>query len=176
MIKIYKSFLIVFILLFCSVYVNGQESYDVSVGTTTLKTGISLEDSLPEMFFGTWRVSSHLVSTNTPSKFKHDGVDLWNLSRENNVITLSNPFSGANAEISLQYVEGNKIRFTKKGDYDNMKLTDTVEIELSKDNFTGSNKLLLETLSAVDNSVIKTGIAVYNLRGEKISGSSILGK
>lgn len=176
MCKIVRTLILISCLFVCAICVNAETDYNAGVETTTLKTGISLEDSVPDMLFGTWRVVSSLSDTNSPSKFKSGGVDLWNLSRENSVIELSNPFSGANAEISIQYVNGNKIRFTKNGDYDNKKLIDTVEIELSGDKFTGQNKLLLETLSDVDNSVIKTESACYNLRGEKISGSSILGR
>lgn len=62
------------------------------------------------------------------------------------------------------------------GNYDNQKLTDTVEISLKGDTFSGINTLTLVTYSDIDNSVIKTKQAVYQLRGEKISGSSIVGK
>lgn len=164
----------VFVIFTCSAY--SEPLAQNGLGTTTLKAGISLEDNVPEILFGTWRVVSNLTETNSPAKFKKQGVDLWNLERENSVIKLSNPFSGANAQISLEYVNGNKIRFTKNGDYDNKKLTDIVEIELRGDTFTGKNTLLLKTISDVDNSVIKTESACYNLRGEKISGLSVLGK
>jgi hypothetical protein len=93
------------------------------------------------------------------------------LSKHGNVINLNNPFTGASASVKLDYVEGNIIRFTKTGNYDNKLLTDTVDLKLNGDTFTGINTLKLETYSTYDNSLIKTDTALYVLRGEKISGS-----
>lgn len=77
----------------------------------------------------------------------------------------------------MDYVEGNMIRFTKVGDYDgNKKLTDTVDLKLDGDTFTGINTLILETYSNFDGKLIKKDTAFYILKGEKISGQSITGK
>lgn len=139
---------------------------------TVLKTGVSI-DKVPKGFYGTWRVSSKLTSTNSPDTFKENNVDIWNLSRVGNVITLDNPFSGANASITLNVVEGSFIKFRKIGNYDNKKLTDTVRMKLNKDSFTGYNDLKMDTISEVDGTVLKTQWATYSIQGEKISGSSI---
>ena len=101
---------------------------------------------------------------------------MWNLSREGDVINLNNPFTGASASVTVDYVDGNIIRFTKTGEYDNKKLTDTVDLKLNGDTFTGINSLTLETFSIRDKSLIKKDTAMYVLKGEKISGSSITGK
>ena len=140
----------------------------------TLKTGISMEERVPNTFMGTWRVTSKLLDSGGSSIFKLSGVDLWNLSRSGNVINLSNPFTGASASITVNYVDGSTIRFTRKGNYDNKILTDTVELNLDGERFTGVNTLTLETLSDVNRSVIKTETAKYSLVGEKISGTSIM--
>ena len=104
-------------------------------------------------------------------------VDVWNLSRSGDVINLNNPFTGASASVKLDYVDGNIIRFSKTGEYDgNKKLTDTVDLKLNGDTFTGVNYLTLETFSIHDKSLIKKDTAVYILKGEKISGTSITGK
>ena len=142
----------------------------------TLKTGISMEERVPNGFMGTWRVSSKLIDNGGSPIFKQTGIDLWNLSRKGNVINLTNPFTGASASIRVNYVDGSTIRFTKQGDYDNKILTDTVEINLDGDRFTGENTIKLETLSDVNKSVIKTETARYSLVGEKISGMSIMEK
>ena len=93
------------------------------------------------------------------------------------VIKLSNPFTGAEASVKVDYVEGNLIRFTKTGKYDTNKiLTDTVDLKLSGDTFTGINSLVLETYSQIDGTLDKTDTAIYVLNGEKISGESITGK
>ena len=70
----------------------------------------------------------------------------------------------------------NTIKFTKTGDYDNQKLTDSVEITIVGNSFTGVNTLLLRTYSDADNSLISEKKATYVLKGEKISGADILGK
>lgn len=143
----------------------GEETY-------TLKAGISI-DKVPKDLYGTWRVSSKLLTTSNSELYKKNSVDLWNLSRTDNVITLSNPFSGAKASITVSEVSGNSIRFSKIGNFDNNKLTDTVKLELGKESFTGVNYLKLDTISDIDGSVLKSESATYALTGEKISGASI---
>lgn len=157
-------YLLIFI-LFLSV------SYAFAEGTV-LKTGISI-DKIPKDLYGTWRVAAKLTSTNSDGLFKDNSIDLWNLSRVGNVITLDNPFSGANASIVVNAVEGRSIKFKRIGDYDKgKKLTDTVQLTLGKDTFIGINSLKLDTISD-DGHVIKTQWAEYSLKGEKISGESI---
>lgn len=142
----------------------------------TLKAGISTVDSIPNSFYGSWRVVAKLDKQSGSAYFKPQAVDFWNLSRTGNVIYLENPFSGANATVKLDYVDRNLIRFTKTGDYDgNKKLTDTVDLKLNGDKFTGVNYITLETFSIRDNSLIKKDTAIYLLAGEKISGTSITG-
>ena len=81
-----------------------------------LKAGVSLEPKVPNTLMGTWRVAAALKSTDSPQNFKQTSVDIWNLSRTNDVINLSNPFTGASASINVSYVNKNTIRFTKVGD------------------------------------------------------------
>lgn len=159
-----KNFLVVLFLL-CGIACYAE----------TLQAGISKIDALPDTFFGTWRVVAKMDKmTGGSINFRPQAVDIWNLSRSGNVINLSNPFNGASASVKLDYVEGNIIRFTKTGDYDNKKLTDTVDLKLDGNTFTGVNSLKLETFSTYDNSLIKTDTALYIIKGEKISGSSII--
>ncbi|MFA7658670.1 MAG: hypothetical protein WCY19_04490 [Candidatus Gastranaerophilaceae bacterium] len=160
--KIFLLFLALFFVVSCAFT---EETY-------TLKAGISI-DKIPKEFYGTWRVSSSLLSTNNGGIFKENSVDLWNLSRAGNVITLDNPFSGAHASISVDEVNGRLIKFKKTGDYDSKKLTDTVQLNLGKETFTGTNYLKLDTISEIDGHVIKSDTATYKLTGEKISGAAI---
>ena len=139
----------------------------------TLNAGVTVND-IPKAFFGSWRVSAKLESSDSPRTFKPTGVDLWNLSRSGDIITLSNPFSGASAEISIRTAESNLIVFSKKAPYDNKILTDTVAIRLGNNSFTGINDLVLESYSNIDNRLIKTEHAKYVISGEKISGESVL--
>ncbi len=140
----------------------------------TLSAGVSLNAQVPPALMGTWRVASVLKDTDSPANFKKSGVDVWNLSKSSDVITLSNPFTGATASISVKYVNKNTVRFSKEGNYDNQKLTDTVEITIEGDKFTGVNTLKLEDFEG--GVAMKVRNATYVLRGEKISGTSVLGK
>lgn len=160
-----KLFLLIsiFVLTVCCAFAD--EAY-------TLKAGISI-DKVPKEFYGTWRVTSKLISSSGEESFKQTSVDLWNLSRTGNVITLENPFSGAHASIIIDEVSDKLIKFKKIGDYDSKKLTDTVQLNLNKETFTGVNYLKLDTISEVDGHVIKSGNATYRLTGEKISGETI---
>ena len=139
----------------------------------TLSAGVVIND-IPKAFFGSWRITAKLVDTNSYGTFKPTSVDMWNLSRVGDRIMLSNPFSGANAEISVKAVEGNLVVFSKKAPYDNKVLTDTVTLRLSDNTFSGINDLTLELFSLVDNHLMKTEHAKYKISGEKISGESIL--
>lgn len=141
---------------------------------TVLSASVSLNDRVPIELFGTWRVVSNLSKTDSPANFKKMGVDLWNLYRTGNVINLSNPMTGASASVNVEYIKNTTIRFTKEGVYDNQKLTDTVEITLNGTTFTGTNYLSLKTYSDSDKTLIIEKKASYNLKGDKISGMSIL--
>jgi len=131
-------------------------------------------EKVPDGFFGTWRVVSNLVETQYPANFKQNGVDIWNLYTQNNVIILCNPFSGANAQISIKNAGKTFIQFSKTGKYEDKILTDKVSINIQGDSFTGIDEIKLETLSGVDGSVIKTQTAKYAIKGERISGQDII--
>lgn len=130
--------------------------------------------AVPPAMYGLWRVTSKRINTDSPVTFKEKSLDLWNLSVENNVINLSNPFSGASADVELNSVNGNTVTFTKSGHSGNKNLTDTVEITINGKNFEGRDYLRLETVSEVNGKAMKTETATYALIGEKIAGESIL--
>ena len=166
--KIFKRALIILLFTFFSVTNVFAEEF-------TLKAGVSVND-IPKAFFGSWRVIAKLEDSNSYGTFKPQSIDFWTLSRVGDKVTLSNPFTGANADVSLKTVEGNLIVFSKKAPYDNKMLTDTITLRLSDNNFSGINTLSLESYSLVDNHLMKTETARYVIKGEKISGESILGK
>lgn len=139
----------------------------------TLSAGVSVND-VPKAFFGSWRVTAKIEDSNSYGTFKPTSCDMWNLTRVGDKITLTNPFSGASADISLKSVEGNLIVFSKKAPYDNKVLTDVVTIRLSDNEFTGINDLNLESFSLIDNHLMKSEHAKYRIKGEKISGESVL--
>ena len=135
--------------------------------------GVSI-DEVPKELFGSWRITAKMDKTNSPRTFKAQSLDFWELSRIGNIIKLNNPYSGANAEISVKTVEGNIIVFSKKIKYDNKILTDTVTLRLNKNKFSGINTLCLESFSLVDNHLMKTETATYHINGEKIAGDNVI--
>lgn len=166
-----KSLICFFICLFCFskipfVIANEEASPKLLQGSVTV---------VPSSFFGTWRVTSKLMDTDSPTIFKQNNVDVWNLSRTNDVITLSNPFNGAKAEITIDMVNNNRVIFTQKGKFGSKILTDRVEIKLTGDTFKGFDSLQLDTYSDVNGKIIKTETAKYYVEGEKIAGQSIIG-
>ena len=142
---------------------------NVQADENTFQVGVSYIDYVPSDFFGTWRVKSVLVETNSPSNFKQKNLDIWNILKDGNVVNIRNPFSGAQASVTLNYADKNSINFTKTSNYEGKRLTDTVKITIDGESFSGENIILLETLSNVDNSVIKSATATYRLNGEKIA-------
>ena len=145
-----------------------------SVQATVIEAGVSIEH-IPKALFGSWRVNAKLDKTNSPASFRPQSIDFWTLSRIGDSIKLDNPFSGANAEISVQTVEDDLIVFSKKLPYQGNKvLTDTVTLRLKDNEFSGINSLKLESFSLIDNHLLKTETATYHITGEKISGDSIL--
>jgi hypothetical protein len=122
---------------------------------------------IPRTFYGTWRVVSSKIDSDS-NIFKEKSLDIWNLSRTGNVISLCNPFNGAKAEITIERVGANDIVFIKTGNYGKKILTDKVELSIDNDSFTGTNTIKLDTYS--DGKLIKTETATYKIRGEKIAG------
>ena len=127
---------------------------------------------VPQSFYGTWRVLSKRIETDSPSVFKTEGLDVWNLSHTYDVITLCNPFNGAKAEITVSRADNNYIIFTKTGKYDTKILSDRVELNLEGDKFTGINTLQLDTYS--QGKLVKSESAKYSLKGEKIGGGVVV--
>jgi hypothetical protein len=166
--KLFSKILI--ILTICVGVFVISTSFITPVKATMLKGYV---ESVPPTFWGTWRVKSKLISSDNPVIFKTKSLDIWNISQEGDVIILNNPFSGARGEVTINSVKNKTITFTKKGNYDNKILTDTVEITIEENYFGGVNRLILETISDVDGKVLKTETAQYSITGEKIGGQKI---
>lgn len=159
-----------FLIILMAVFILPIES---KAEDTVLSIGVSVNE-VPKAFFGCWRIVAKLDDTNAYQTFKPQSVDMWNLTRVGDTITLTNPFTGASADISLRAVEGNLIVFSKKAPYDNKVLTDTVSLRLDEGKFSGINTLTLESFSLIDKSLLKTENARYLIKGEKISGESVI--
>ena len=160
--------LFLFIILLSSITVWAQD-------TPILKAGVSMIDSVPEQFFGTWSVMSSQVSTDSPKTFAKTTMDLWNLRRTHNVIELRNPVTGAVAEIYLEDVTGNEITFTHYEKEGNTYIKESVKLNLNENSFTGTNELNLRTVRRDENGkkIEDKKNAVYSIKGSKLSGSGI---
>ena len=156
------------LIMFLCLNLYGVSSFVQAEETKLLTATIT---KVPQSFFGTWRVVSNRIDTDAPGVFKENSLDIWNLSRTFDVITLSNPFSGAKAEIILDRVDTDYIVFTKKGKYGQKVLTDTVELNLKGDSFVGTDTLRMDTY--FEGKIVKTQSAQYYLNGEKIGGGTI---
>lgn len=169
MMKFFK-FLLLILCLFLMMPALASEQN----GGYTLKAGVSVIDSVPNTFYGNWRVVSKLQRTNAPAKFNSSSVDLWNLSREGNVLNLSNPFTGASASLTLSQASDSNIKFTRVSEVqNNQRVTEVVELNLHKGYFTGTNTWYWQVMSDVNGQIVSTYTARYSVRGEKLSGMSI---
>lgn len=175
LIKIFKNIILSFVIItFVLILSCGTGLNSSMANAETLKAQISLVENVPSGLFGTWRVAAVLAKTDSPETFRQKSADLWNLSRNGNVMNLNNPFTGASANVAVEFVEGNVVKFTKEGGTEAQKLTDYVELRLNGDKFTGVNRLTLKTVS--NGQVVNVQRAEYALVGEKISGMSVLEK
>ena len=151
-------FIIFAILLIAPCIACGEEP-------TLLKGSVSI---VPKSFFGTWRVTSSRLEQNADI-FKEKSLDMWNLSRTGDVITLYNMFNGAKAEINVEDSDDRHVIFTKYGKYGKKKLTDKAEIYIDGDTFTGYDYIKIETF--VNGKIVKTQSAKYKIKGEKVGGA-----
>lgn len=135
-----------------------------------LRAGVSLSDKVPQGFFGTWRIRSTITYTNNKDMFNEITTDFWNLSKVGDVITLTNPVSGAEASVTVEDVKGNQIKFTHTTKSKNAKMIETPTLTLNGENFYGTDKIVIEKYKYGEK--ISTDVVVYSIKAQKISGSS----
>lgn len=136
----------------------------------TLKTGISLSDKVPKGFFGSWKITSVMTYSNNPKIFNEVTTDYWNLSKTGDVITLSNPVSGAEASVTVEEVQGNKIKFTHVTEGKAAKMTETPTLTLNGENFSGTDRIVIEKYKY--GKKISEDIVEYKITAEKMYGNS----
>ncbi len=131
-----------------------------------IQGGISLSSQVPKGFFGTWRITSIQTYTNNPRLFTGEGVDYWNLSKVDDVITLSNPVSGARASVTVEEVNGNQIRFIRTSDNKSERVVETPTLTLEGENFYGTDKIVIEKYKYGE--LVRTDIVEYRIRATKV--------
>lgn len=157
-----KKIILLFLIILFTNFSSAAEE------TKLLTAEISM---VPNNFYGTWRVVSHKTNSNSEI-FKDKSIDVWNLSRTGDVITLYNLFNGAQAQITVSEADTRHVVFTKNGKQKDKELVDTVEISINGDSFEGVDKIMVKTY--VNGKILKTESAKYHITGEKIGGGNII--
>ena len=159
--KIYKTF--ISLMFFTMLITNISEA-------VVLKAGVSLTNQVPQEFYGSWKIYSKINYSNNPKLFNEQTIDFWNFSKINDVISITNPISGANASITIEDVEGNKIKFKHTIKLKNAIMTETPTLTLNGENFFGTDKIVIEKFK--HGKKISEDVVIYNITAEKISGYS----
>lgn len=136
-----------------------------------IKGSISMTDRVPAGFFGSWKVVSVRAKTTSPQDFGPYGVDVWNLSKSNNVITLSNPVSGAKASILVSEVNGSTVRFKKTSHDVDEESIETPVLTLEGDNFYGIDRIVVRSYK--NGVLVKEDSVEYKVKATKMSGATI---
>ena len=159
-----KIFLILFGLFFM---------FSVNVNAAMIQGGISMSDQVPKEFFGDWKVVSVCTKATDSSLLNTKSLDIWVLSRMGQTISLSNPLSGATAQIDVDEVNGKTVKFEKRGYYPNEESIETPILTLQGDNFTGVDKIIIKTYQ--NGKLIKEDYVEYKVKGIKMKIDPITG-
>ncbi|MBQ2645480.1 hypothetical protein IJG14_07930, partial [bacterium] len=94
-------------------------------------------------------------------------VELWNISKNNNVITLTNPISGASASITVQNATEKSFTFQRVTGDKNETVTETANLNLNGSNFTGIDTMVVKYYK--NGLMIKSEKVEYKLKAYKIN-------
>ncbi len=136
-----------------------------------LQGHVESSKDLPAEFFGSWMVKSQIIQTNRPNAFRARSEDIWTLTKNGDIVTLSNPKTGAIASITVKEVNGNKATFTRR-----KKTATKIEVEqpqltINGDSFYGTDTLVFQELQ---NGVpVSTNIVKYQIKGYKLTGTRL---
>ena len=136
-----------------------------------------VRDEIPKGFFGTWHVTSKIISTNNPELFNPLSVDIWTLGGCGNTLVLENVHSGASSSIQVESqknLDGKTLKFerTKEDKRGNLKIVqrESPVFVLEGDVFRGEDTFIIERYK--DNQLIQKDVVKYKVIGQKISGES----
>lgn len=138
-----------------------------------LQGSVSVDKNLPEEFYGGWSVKSEIIETNNPEIFNKKSSDIWKLEKNGEIVTLSNPITGATASITVDEVKNKKAKFTRKKIDDDVIETETPELTIDGDYFSGEDTLIIQHLNKNKTKIYKTDIVKYKVEGRKISGATM---
>lgn len=135
-----------------------------------LQASVSMEDRLPPEFFGSWKVVSVQTSCSNPMLSAPFSIDIWNLSRVKNVITLNNPQTGAIASVKINEVNKNTVTFTRTSTSETEFVTETPTITINGENFVGTDKIVIKNYKYGHH--VSTDTWTFTVKAKKISGAS----
>ncbi len=161
----------IFVILVLSVKVEISQMVFAQQSSSVLQGGVSMANQVPEGFFGTWKVFSVRGKTNNTEDFGESGVDIWNLSRTGDVITLMNPVSGAKASILVSEVNGDTVRFQKVSKDKDTESIETPIITLEGNNFYGIDRIVVKNFK--NGSLFREDKVEYKVKAVKISGANL---
>lgn len=138
---------------------------------TVINGNVSVDKTLPEKFYGEWKVASEVIATTDSEYWGIIGLDRWIFARSENQVTITNPETGAISSIIVNQVVGNKARFTKKNKEVNENLSEIIEISIQGDRFSGTLTKNIKFFRG--NEIYKTDVVKYRVVGQKINGSTM---
>ena len=144
-----------------------EQEIDVKDGV--LRGGVSVTTDLPAEFYGTWSVVGVLLDTNRPELFKMRSSDVWTFQRENDVIILSNPVSGASASITINEIRDKTAVFSRIKDEKDLYEIEKTQITVEEDSFSGTDLIITKYFK--NGQRIRTDEVKYKVRGRR-SGKS----
>lgn len=139
--------------------------------SVTLTGGVSATENVPAGFFGSWKVMAVRSETTNQEMFAPYSVEIWNFTKSGNVITLTNPISGAQASITVKETASDTFTFQRVTGDKNETVTETAKLTLSGDNFYGLDTMSVKTYK--NGMPVKQEYCAYKLKAVKISGSDI---
>lgn len=160
-----KKYLIIFVLTVSFLFVP-QKIY-----SKVLNGGISVTDMVPTGFFGAWKVVAVQVSTTNSEMFAPYSVEMWNLFKSGDVITLENPVSGASASITVKDATENTFTFQRITGDSSEKVTETASLTLNGDIFYGYDTMSVKYYK--NGKLLKEESVKYKLKAAKISGDKL---
>lgn len=149
--------------------VNSVNSQNPSI--PTLIGSVAESQYLPKELYGTWRVTTQLVSTNSPRAFKQMAVDIWILQQANNMVRLSNPYTRAESYITVNEVNNNTATFSCAKRYKNIYQVEQPTITVNGNVFKGKN--IYQIIHLKGDNVIKTESGLFDISAVKLSGEII---
>ena len=160
-----RKFFVIFILFVFVLF------FPQKIHSKVLNGGISVTDMVPAGFFGAWKVVAVQVSTTNSEMFAPYSVEMWNLFKTGDVITLENPVSGASASITVKDATENTFTFQRITGDSSEKVTETATLTLNGDNFYGYDTMSVKYYK--NGKLLKEEYVKYKLKAAKISGDKL---